>query len=69
MKTMERLCKRFNRIHKPYTATLNTLDSYRGYYRVCIANKISDFFDDTCYYTFRSCAEFREWIDGVIMNG
>lgn len=64
MKTMKELCKRFNRLNKgECTATPDEINSYRGYYRVVLDN---DWHYAT--YTFKSAREFREWLNGVILD-
>lgn len=71
MKTMEKLCKRFNRIHNGYKAIFDPFFSYRGYYNVTIMNDDKDFpslYGLTSVYTFKTCREFKEWIDGVVMD-
>ena len=65
MKTMERLCRRFERLFPAYCAELDTLDSYRGYYRVCIIDLEHDIW---AWHVFTSCREFREWMEGVVMD-
>ena len=65
MKTMEKLIARFNRDNPGYTAELDWLDSYEGWYTVCI-------YDDACgtsgRYHFRTCDEFAEWMNGVVLD-
>lgn len=64
MKTMESLCSRFSRIHPGYSAYLDPICSYPGFYNICIDSP--DGFP--CWYIFRSCREFSEWMHGVIMD-
>lgn len=64
MKTMEKLVKRFNRLFDPeMRAELDWHSSYTGWYTVCIV--------DGCGYPthmhFRTCHEFREWMDGLVI--
>ena len=67
MKTMEKLCKRFERLHPGYEASLDTCESYPGFYRVYIDNAETG---SLCHvYTFRTCADFRDWTDGVVLDG
>lgn len=70
MKTFEMLCKRFNRIHKGYRAIFDSFFSYRGYYNVTIIDDRKDLisYGLSTVYTFKTCKEFKEWIDGVIMD-
>lgn len=63
MRTMEKLCKRFERIHAGYKAELDKLDSYRGAYWVHVYN---DFIGST--YFFSSADEFKTWALGVILD-
>ena len=66
MKTMCKLVKRFNRLYKDwfYEAELDFMSSYEGFYTVCITNPLG-----MCTrYHFRTCAEFREWMDGVVLE-
>ena len=65
MKTMEKLIKRFNRLMDPeMSAELDWINSYQGWYTVVIT--------DGCglpgRYHFRTCKEFREWMDGVVID-
>ena len=64
MKTMEKLIKRFNRNNPGYMAELDWQDSYPGYYTVWITNT----FGLSARYHFRTCKEFREWMDGVVLD-
>ena len=65
MKTMETLCHRFERLFPGYAADLDTLESYSGCYRVCIIDLDRN---DFCWHMFASCRDFREWMDGVVMD-
>lgn len=65
MKTMEKLVKRFNRLFDPEcTAELDWINSYPGWYTVAIVDGLGMLTN----YHFRSCREFREWMDGVVMD-
>ena len=68
MKTMEILCTRFSRIHPGYTAYLNKIESYHGYYKIVIYSPVDLPINIPFEYTFRSCREFSEWMHGVIMD-
>ena len=64
MKTMKRLCQRFERLHEGCTAELDELESYPGYYRIGIFDWWANEF---CMYTFKTCKEFKDWTDNVLM--
>lgn len=66
MKTMKTLVKRFNRLfgNSFYEAVLDTFDSYPGHYVVCITGP----FGITNAYSFATAREFREWMDGVVLD-
>lgn len=64
MKTMQKLIEKFNKQNPNHTAELDTFDSYRGYYKVYIGR--SDWWDYSTL-TFKSCKEFKEWMDGVVL--
>ena len=64
MKTMEKLVRRFNRIHKGYTAEL-CKDSWEPRYTVYITEPV---WGITHGYVFASCRAFREWMDGVVLD-
>ena len=66
MKTMLKLCRRFGRLHKGCDAYLDTLGSYPGFYRVCIHDHF-DREESFAWYTFRSCKEFKEWSENVLI--
>lgn len=65
MKTMEKLCRRFEKLFPEYCADLDALESYRGCYRVCIIDVERDIWS---WHIFTSCRDFREWMDGVVMD-
>ena len=56
MKTMEKLCRRFEKMFPGYAADLDDVNSYRGYYRVCIIDLEHMVFS---YHCFTSCDDFR----------
>lgn len=64
MKTIRKLCKRFNKISPNYSVHLDEIESYNGYYKLFIAdeNGIGS------WYIFASCKEFSEWMNGVILE-
>lgn len=66
MKTMEELCKRFGDLHPGCDAFLDKIESYPGYYRICIYEKY-DREESFTWYTFKTCKEFKEWSEGVIL--
>ena len=63
MKTMQKLCRRFERLFPIYAADLDTLESYRGCYRVCIIDLETEMY---YWHMFKSCRDFREWMDGLV---
>ena len=65
MKTMEKLCRRFEKLFPNYAADLDTIDSHKGYYKVCIFDLE---FNLPYWHIFTSCRDFREWMDGVVMD-
>ncbi len=65
MKTFEKLCRRFERLNPGYTADFDTINSYPGFYCVYIESA-NDRLGTT--YTFPSCASFRDWMDGVVLD-
>ena len=67
MKTMGMLCKRFARIHPGSSAELDELGSYPGYYRICVETKSPGAGTLYTWYTFKTCKEFKEWSEGVIL--
>ncbi len=64
MKTMQKLIKRFERVHPGFFAWLDPLESYSGYYRIIIYDKWAG----STQYIFKTCREFKEWTDGVVMD-
>lgn len=65
MKTMELLCRRFDRKFADYAADLDTINSYPGRYYVCIINVVSN---DCWWHAFTSCRDFLHWMNGVILD-
>ena len=65
MKTTQKLVKRFHRLWPHHEAYLDELESYPGYYRVAITDLDHDL---TAWYTFTSCRDFREWMNGVVLD-
>jgi len=63
MKTMELLTRRFNRLNPGYHADLDWRDSYAGWYTVYIMGH-----GCSTRYHFSTCADFREWMDGVVLD-
>jgi hypothetical protein len=66
MKTFRKLCKRFEKLWENYEIWFDEQESYPGYYRVCITDK--HILQLPAYYTFTSCRDFREWMDGVVLD-
>jgi len=66
MKTMEKLVKRFNRLFGDafYTAELDWMSSYPGWYTVDITDPLGM----STRYHFHTCKDFREWMDGVVLE-
>ena len=65
MKTMEKLVNRFNRMNPDYHACFHPEWSYRGYYVVYITEPVCGL---SSRYEFQSCKEFREWMEGVVLD-
>ena len=65
MKTMLKLINRFHKLHPDYKASFGRWESYKGYYVVYIQEPVLGL---THKYTFESCREFREWMDGVVLD-
>ena len=66
MKTMEKLLSQFNRNHRNHRAELDTINSYKGYYRICISSFYP--FSLSSTYTFYTCKEFSDWMKGVVLD-
>ena len=64
MKTFCQMITRFNKRNPGYHAYLDLFESYRGYYRVYISGPDSV----GALYTFASVREFKEWMDGVVLD-
>ena len=65
MKTMRRLCRYLERVHPGYIAELSEPESYRGWYKIYITEPMRGL---TSEYYATGCREFREWIDGVVLD-
>lgn len=63
MKSFEKLIKKFNKMNPDYTAELDKIDSYKGYYKVYISDNT-----DTATYYFTSCRDFTSWMNGVVLE-
>ena len=63
METMKKLCRYFERLHPGYTARLNEIDSYRGWYGVYVTSPEGY----TSEYWATGTREFREWAKGVVL--
>jgi hypothetical protein len=81
MPTMTQLCRRFSKVHPGYEAWLDRTESYPGFYRVYVQPtqpqlhlKIGAMrfathaLVDGTWYTFTTCRDFREWMDGVVLD-
>ncbi|MCR5566022.1 MAG: hypothetical protein K6F61_04160 [Clostridiales bacterium] len=64
MKTMEKLCKRFNRMNPCYHAELDWINSYKGWYTVIIESE----YEYPAHYHFPTCNDFKDWINGVVLD-
>lgn len=64
VKTMETLCRRLARVHPGYRACYHPEWSEKGCQVVWIATPDGE----SSRYTFTTCKEFREWIDGVVLD-
>ena len=64
MKTMEKLCKRFNRIRPGYRATFHPEWQDTSEYVLWISSPDGE----SARYTFATCQDFREWMDGVVLD-
>ena len=65
MATMEKLIRRFNKMNPAYKAELDWHSSYDGFYTVVIKEPV---YGIPATYHFRTCKEFREWMDGVVLD-
>jgi len=69
MKTMIKMINRFNWMNKPnYSASYNFWESHRGYHKIWITRHDVNTGDLISEYTFTSAKEFREWMDGVVLD-
>lgn len=64
MSTMEKLVARFNRLNPDYIAELCT-DSWELPNTVYITEPVCGL---TSRYVFDSCRDFKDWMDGVILD-
>ena len=64
MKTMEKLCRKFERIHPGYLADLCN-DNYEPRYTVFITEPVLGL---VSRYVFETCRDFSEWINGVVLD-
>lgn len=65
MKTMKKLCKRFNVIHKYHIAELDPVESAEGYYVVYVTDEL---YNLSTRYVFETCKEFEDWMNGVVLD-
>ena len=66
MSAFKKLCKRFERLWPNYEIYFDELESYPGYYRVCITDK--HILQIPAWYTFTSCRQFDQWMKGVVLE-
>lgn len=64
MKTMMNLCKFFHKLHNGFSAELDTIESYDGYYVVYITDEE---FELSTRYVFESAEEFIHWANNVVL--
>jgi hypothetical protein len=64
MKTFRKLVSRFEHMYPDYEIFFDETESYSGFYRVCISDNIVGI---PAWYTFRTCVDFREWMNEVIL--
>jgi len=57
--SIEDLCKDFCKLNPGHDAVYDKIESYPGYYVVYV---------DEHRYTFSSCSDFEEWINGVVLD-
>lgn len=65
MKTMQKLCRQFERLFPEYCAELDEMESHKGYYRVCIIDLHNNLWS---WHIFTSCMDFSEWMHGVVLD-
>jgi len=65
MKTMQNLINRFNRLNPNYSAYLDPFDSRAGWYVIYVSGGPMGL---SARHFFSTCAEFRDWMDGVILD-
>ena len=65
MKGIRKLIKRFIKMYPEYEAWFDEIDSYPGYYVIAITEPVLKL---TCRYIFTSCRDFKEWMDGVVLE-
>lgn len=62
MKTMERICRQFEKRNPGMECYLDTFDSCRGNYHVYIGNALAG-----SWYWFGSVSDFRQWAKYVVL--
>ena len=65
MKTIPKLIRKFKNMYPEYDAYFDESESYKGYYRIAIIEPVLEL---TSWYTFDSCRDFNDWIDGVVLD-
>lgn len=65
MKTMEKLCRRFEKLNPGYKAELDKISSYVGWYIIYITEPVCG---TTSTYYATGCREFKEWMDNVVLD-
>lgn len=58
------LCKRFHDLHNGFSAELDGIESYDGYWVIYITDEE---YELTSRYVFTSPEEFKEWMEGVVL--
>ena len=65
MKTIENLIRKFNRQGHGYEARIDRWSSYDGHYVINVREPACGLW---AQYTFTTAREFREWMDGVVLD-
>lgn len=60
MKTMQSIIDRLNKKQSDIEFYLDNIDSYSGYYRICITDNTLPVVIPS-YYTFGTITEFKQW--------
>ena len=65
MKTMENLCRQFEKRFPNYCAELDDINSYNDCYYICIIDIENNLWS---WHIFNSCDDFRSWMNGVVLD-